>query len=125
MHNCFRNLLSSGNEPTTRKCTPMLPMHTASCYYLNNIGSTLLAPVCTPVNVLGSLTCRFTEADLRLFPTIVRFDAVYAGLFKCGRKRVADLPNLQGWLRDVWQLTIPGSSLQVRAAASHLSLDVP
>lgn len=38
---------------------------------------------------------RFTEADLRLFPTIVRFDAVYATLFKCSRRRVADYPHLQ------------------------------
>lgn len=38
---------------------------------------------------------RFTEADLRLFPTIVRFDAVYATLFKCSRRRIADYPYLQ------------------------------
>ncbi|WIA37226.1 hypothetical protein OEZ86_014176 [Tetradesmus obliquus] len=56
---------------------------------------------------------RFTEADLRLFPTIVRFDAAYAGLFRCGRRRVADYPNLQGWMRDVWQIKVPGSSMQV------------
>ncbi|WIA16996.1 hypothetical protein OEZ85_013909 [Tetradesmus obliquus] len=56
---------------------------------------------------------RVTEADLRLFPTIVRFDAAYAGLFRCGRRRVADYPNLQGWMRDVWQIKVPGSSMQV------------
>ncbi len=38
---------------------------------------------------------RFTEADLRLFPTISRFDAVYTTLFKCCKKRIADYPHLQ------------------------------
>lgn len=57
---------------------------------------------------------RFTEADLRLFPTIVRFDAVYATLFKCCRRRVADHPHLQAWLRDVHQLQLPSSGLQLR-----------
>ncbi len=47
---------------------------------------------------------RFTEADLRLFPTLVRFDAVYSQIFKCSRRRVADYPNLSAWLRDVYQL---------------------
>eukprot|EP00878_Enallax_costatus_P043521 GHUV01051535.1.p1 GENE.GHUV01051535.1~~GHUV01051535.1.p1 ORF type:complete len:336 (+),score=90.96 GHUV01051535.1:264-1271(+) len=56
---------------------------------------------------------KFTEADLRLFPTICRFDAVYAGIFRCGRRRVADYPNLQAWMRDVWQIQMPGGGLQV------------
>lgn len=60
--------------------------------------------------------CRFTEADLYLFPTIVRFDAVYAGLFKCGRRRIADYPHLHAWLRDVWAIKVPGGGLQVRRA---------
>ncbi|KAF6254341.1 putative glutathione S-transferase [Scenedesmus sp. NREL 46B-D3] len=66
---------------------------------------------------LGQSRCllgdRFTEADLRLFPTIIRFDAAYAGLFRCGRRRVCDYPNLQAWLRDVWQIRMPGGSMQV------------
>jgi glutathionyl-hydroquinone reductase len=46
-----------------------------------------------------------TEADVRLFPTMFRFDAVYARLFKCGRKTVAaDLPAIAGWLRDMYAL---------------------
>lgn len=56
---------------------------------------------------------RFTEADLRLFPTVCRFDAVYAGIFKCGRRRIADYTHLQAWLRDVWQIVTPGG-MQVR-----------
>ena len=44
-----------------------------------------------------------TEADLRLFPTLVRFDAVYVGHFKCNLRRIADYANLSGYLRDVYQ----------------------
>ena len=47
-----------------------------------------------------------TEADWRLFTTLVRFDAVYFGHFKCNRRRIADYPNLSGYLRDLFQ--IPG-----------------
>jgi putative glutathione S-transferase len=46
---------------------------------------------------------RLTEADIRLFTTLVRFDAVYVGHFKCNRNRIADMPNLQGYLRDLFQ----------------------
>ncbi len=45
-----------------------------------------------------------TEADWRLFTTLVRFDAVYVGHFKCNRKRIADYVNLAGYLRDLYQL---------------------
>ncbi|CAM9833960.1 unnamed protein product [Ectocarpus sp. 4 AP-2014] len=48
---------------------------------------------------------KFTEADLRLIPTAVRFDAVYATLFKCSNKRWRDYPALYAWLRDVYQLS--------------------
>lgn len=41
---------------------------------------------------------------MHLFPTIARFDAVYASLFKCSSLRVRDLPNLQGWLQDLYLL---------------------
>jgi putative glutathione S-transferase len=47
---------------------------------------------------------RFTEADLRLFPTLVRFDAVYYVLFKCNRRRVADYPNLWNYTREIYQM---------------------
>jgi hypothetical protein len=68
-----------------------------------------------------SITNRFTEADLRLFPTIVRFDAVYAGIFRCGRRRVADHPHLAAWMRDVHQIVVPGGGMQVRAAAPRVA----
>lgn len=46
---------------------------------------------------------RITEADWRLFTTIVRFDAVYHTHFKCNRRRVVDYPNLWGWARELYQ----------------------
>lgn len=45
-----------------------------------------------------------TEADWRLFTTLVRFDPVYVGLFKCNLRRVADYANLPGYVRDLYQL---------------------
>ncbi len=44
-----------------------------------------------------------TESDWRLFVTLVRFDAVYHGHFKCSLRRIADYPNLFGYLRDLYQ----------------------
>ena len=49
---------------------------------------------------------RLTEADWRLFPTLVRFDPVYVGHFKCNIRRIADYPNLSNYLRDLFQ--VPG-----------------
>lgn len=45
-----------------------------------------------------------TEADIRLFTTLVRFDAVYVGHFKCNERRIADYPNLSHYLRDLYAL---------------------
>ena len=44
-----------------------------------------------------------TEADVRLFTTLIRFDAVYYGHFKCNLRRIADYPNLSNWLRELYQ----------------------
>src|SRR3954454_25156192 len=44
-----------------------------------------------------------TEADWRLFVTLVRFDAVYVGHFKCNLRRIADYTHLSGYLRDLYQ----------------------
>ncbi|MGD8231229.1 glutathione S-transferase family protein [Vibrio sp. TRT 1302] len=49
---------------------------------------------------------QITEADWRLFTTLIRFDAVYVGHFKCNKKRIADYPNLNGYLKELYQ--IPG-----------------
>jgi glutathionyl-hydroquinone reductase len=48
----------------------------------------------------------FVETDWRLFCTLVRFDAVYHGHFKCNLRRILDYPNLQGYLQDLYQ--VPG-----------------
>jgi putative glutathione S-transferase len=45
----------------------------------------------------------FVETDWRLFCTLVRFDAVYHGHFKCNLRRIVDYPNLQGYLQDLYQ----------------------
>ena len=45
----------------------------------------------------------FTEADVRLFTTLIRFDAVYYSHFKCNERRIADYPNLSNWLRELYQ----------------------
>jgi putative glutathione S-transferase len=44
-----------------------------------------------------------TEADWRLFTTLVRFDAVYYSHFKCNLRRIIDYPNLSNYLRDLYQ----------------------
>jgi len=46
---------------------------------------------------------RVTEADWRLFTTLIRFDAVYHTHFKCNRARIVDYPNLWGYLRELYQ----------------------
>jgi putative glutathione S-transferase len=46
---------------------------------------------------------RLTEADIRLFTTLVRFDAVYYGHFKCNLRRLVDYPNLWAYARDLYQ----------------------
>jgi putative glutathione S-transferase len=46
---------------------------------------------------------RLTEADVRLFTTLARFDAVYVGHFKCNLRRLVDYPNLWGYARDLYQ----------------------
>ncbi|HEX3863611.1 MAG TPA: glutathione S-transferase family protein [Stellaceae bacterium] len=47
---------------------------------------------------------RFTEADLRLFPTLVRFDTVYYVLFKCNLRRLSDYHHLTNYTRDIYQM---------------------
>ena len=47
---------------------------------------------------------RLTEADWRLFTTLVRFDCVYHGHFKCNLRRIVDYPNLWGYARSLYQM---------------------
>ena len=46
---------------------------------------------------------RLTEADVRLFTTLIRFDPVYHGHFKCNKRRIVDYPSLWGFVRDLYQ----------------------
>src|SRR6267154_2429789 len=46
---------------------------------------------------------QITEADWRLFPTLVRFDVAYFSIFKCNRQRIADYPNLSNYMRELYQ----------------------
>src|SRR5262249_305443 len=55
---------------------------------------------------------QLTEADWRLFPTLVRFDVAYFSLFKCNKKRIADYPNLSNYMRELYR--VPGVSATVK-----------
>ena len=46
---------------------------------------------------------RMVETDVRLFVTLIRFDAVYHGHFKCNLRRIVDYPNLFGYMKDLYQ----------------------
>lgn len=54
----------------------------------------------------------FTEADIRAFVTLIRFDAAYQGAFKCNIRQLSDYPNLSGYVREIYQW--PGISDTVR-----------
>ena len=56
---------------------------------------------------------KITEADVRLFPTLVRFDPVYYSHFKCNLRRIVDYPNLSNYLRDLYQTPEFGSTVDV------------
>ncbi|MGV8920198.1 MAG: glutathione S-transferase family protein [Pseudomonas sp.] len=60
-----------------------------------------------------------TEADIRLFTTIVRFDAVYYGHFKCNLRRIADYPNLSNWLRELYQWEGVAETVDMTHIKSH------
>jgi putative glutathione S-transferase len=53
-----------------------------------------------------------TEADWRLFPTLVRFDVAYFSIFRCNRQRIADFPNLNRYLRELYRM--PGIAATVK-----------
>ncbi len=62
---------------------------------------------------------RFTEADVRLFTTLIRFDPVYVGHFKCNLRRIADYPNLSGYLRELVQDPRIGGTVNLEHAKRH------
>ncbi|BFM15306.1 glutathione S-transferase family protein [Maricurvus nonylphenolicus] len=69
-----------------------------------------------------------TEADWRLFTTLVRFDAVYYGHFKTNRQRLSDYPAISGYIRELYQLkgiaeTVNFDHIKTHYYASHLSIN--
>lgn len=62
---------------------------------------------------------RLTEADWRLFTTLIRFDAVYVGHFKCNRHRIADFPNLSAYLRELYQYPDIETTVNFRHIKRH------
>lgn len=75
--------------------------------------------------LLGDTLC---EADWRLFTTLVRFDPVYVGHFKCNLRRIADYPALSGYLRELYQMpgiagTVVMPHIKTHYYASHRNLN--
>ncbi|MFU8764220.1 MAG: glutathione S-transferase family protein [Haliea sp.] len=69
-----------------------------------------------------------TEADVRLFTTLIRFDAVYHGHFKCNRQRLEDYRNIPGYIRDIYQLpgiadTVDFYHIKTHYYASHRNIN--
>lgn len=62
---------------------------------------------------------QITEADWRLFTTLVRFDPVYVGHFKCNIKRIADYPALSNYLRDLYQQPGIAATVGMRHIKHH------
>ncbi|AOF88977.1 glutathione S-transferase family protein [Sinorhizobium sp. RAC02] len=62
---------------------------------------------------------RLTEADWRLFTTLVRFDPVYVGHFKCNIRHIADYPNLSGYLRELYQVPGVAETVNMRHIKEH------
>lgn len=62
---------------------------------------------------------RITEADWRLFVTLVRFDAVYLTHFKCNRQRIDDYPNLSNYLRELYQVPGVAGTVNLRHIKEH------
>lgn len=62
---------------------------------------------------------RLTEADVRLFTTLVRFDAVYHGHFKCNRNKLTEMPNLWGYARDLFQTPGFGETIDFEQIKAH------
>ena len=69
-----------------------------------------------------------TEADWRLFPTLVRFDPVYVGHFKCNKKRLIDYPHLWAYTRELYQIpgiaeTVHMDHIKYHYYGSHTSIN--
>ena len=62
---------------------------------------------------------RLTEADWRLWTTLVRFDAVYHLHFKCNKKRIIDYPNLWGFTRELYQVAGVAQTVRMDHIVRH------
>lgn len=62
---------------------------------------------------------QMTEADWRLFTTLIRFDAVYVGHFKCNLRRIADYDNLSNFLRELYQMTGIAETIDIEQIKRH------
>ncbi|MFI8420979.1 glutathione S-transferase family protein [Streptomyces sp. NPDC085479] len=60
-----------------------------------------------------------TEADVRLFPTLARFDAVYHGHFKCNRRKLTEMPALWAYARDLFQTPGFGDTIDFAQIKEH------
>ncbi|MBD8876045.1 glutathione S-transferase family protein [Roseibium polysiphoniae] len=60
-----------------------------------------------------------TEADWRLFTTLVRFDAVYVGHFKCNIRRIEDYPSLSNYMRDLYQTAGVAETVKMDVIKNH------
>ncbi len=60
-----------------------------------------------------------TEADVRLFTTLIRFDAVYHGHFKCNRNKLSEMPALWGYVRDLYQTPGFGDTVHFGQVKEH------
>ncbi|MBJ9976506.1 glutathione S-transferase family protein [Pseudomonas sp. S75] len=63
-----------------------------------------------------------TEADIRLFTTLIRFDAVYHGHFKCNLRRLVDYANLSNWLRELYQWPGIAQTVDMQHIQNHYYL---
>ena len=68
---------------------------------------------------------RLTEADICLFPTLVRFDAVYHGHFKCNLRRLVDYPHLWAYARDLYQRPGFGDTVDFDQIKRHYYMTHP
>jgi putative glutathione S-transferase len=62
---------------------------------------------------------QLTEADWRLFTTLIRFDPVYVGHFKCNLRRIADYPNLWNYTKELYQVPGVASTVNMEHIKGH------
>lgn len=71
---------------------------------------------------------KITEADWRLFTTLIRFDAVYHGHFKCNRQKISEFHHIKNYVNDLYQVpgikeTVDLEYTKTHYYASHLTIN--